>query len=62
MAAGRPGVPGPSAAETAVVGSAVERGPAVTQSPGMEVRPAWGQHRSIRSVTSPHVQVRKARA
>lgn len=60
MAAGPPGVPGRSAAETAAGESVAGRGPAVTRSPSMEVRPAWGQHRSIRSATSPLVQVGRA--
>lgn len=60
MAAGPPGVPGRSAAETAAGESAAGRGPAVTRSPSMEVRPAWGQHRSIRSATSPLAQVGRA--
>lgn len=58
--AGRPGVPGPSATETAAGGSEAGRGLAVTRNLSTEVRPAWDKHRSIRSVTSLLVQVTNA--
>lgn len=56
MVAGRPGVPGLSVAETAAEEFEAERGPATAQSRGTEVRPAWVQLRSFRSVTSLPVQ------
>lgn len=59
MAAGHPGVPGLSVAETAAEESGVERGRAATLSPGPEARPAWVQHRSTKSVISLHVQVKE---
>lgn len=60
-AAGRRGVPGLSVAETAAGVSGAERGPVLTPSPGMEVRPASDQHKSIKNVTSPLVQVKSTK-